>query len=82
MIVIAIGVLLVGWLSWWSMFGSSILSMNRAVNRKHRKMWFLYLCLPCWGQKVRFSTKKEIKFLHLAHLGFGEACKLLFTKKL
>ena len=75
MIVIAIGVLLVGWLSRWSMFGSSILSMNRAVNRKHRKMWFLYLCLMSWGQKVRFSTKKmEIKFLHLVQLGFVEAC--------
>ena len=75
MIVIAIGVLLVGWLSRWSMFGSSILSMNRAVNRKYRKMWFLYFCLPCWGQRVRFSTQKmEIKFLHLAQLGFVEAC--------
>ena len=29
-----------------------------------------------------FNKKKEIKFLHLAHLGFVEACQLLFTKKI
>ena len=41
-----------------------------------------YICACRAGaRKSDFQQKKEIKFLHLAHLGFVEACQLLFTKK-
>ena len=40
-----------------------------------------YICACHAGaRKSDFQQKKEIKFLHLAHFGFVEACQLLFTK--